>query len=285
MVEATVQAALDIDYPHETYILNDGRLAEHRGLGGDRARSRERLGVTCFTRTTGVARQGRQPQQRASRTPTASSSRSSTPTTSRGPTSATTCSATSTRASPSSPPARTSASTPTTGSATPRSSSTASSSPPRTATTRRSAAATASSTGARRSRTSAASASGTSSRTCTPPTSCTPAAGRASTSRGPVTTGTAPGTAAEMAAQRLRWATDSLRLFFWDNPFRKPGLTFRQKLHYAQTTGVYYLATAFQVAVPGLPGAVAAVRRRRARARLHGRPTCCTCASSSARWR
>jgi cellulose synthase (UDP-forming) len=64
----------------------------------------------------------------------------------------------------------------------------------------------------------------------------------------PVTTGTAPATAAEMAAQRLRWATDSLRLFFWDNPFLKEGLTFRQKLHYAQTTGVYYLATAFQIA-------------------------------------
>lgn len=63
----------------------------------------------------------------------------------------------------------------------------------------------------------------------------------------PVTTGTAPATAAEMAAQRLRWATDSLRLFFWDNPFRKPGLSPRQKFHYAQTTGVYYLATAFQI--------------------------------------
>ncbi len=63
----------------------------------------------------------------------------------------------------------------------------------------------------------------------------------------PVTTGTAPATAAEMAAQRLRWATDSLRLFFWDNPFLKRGLTSRQKVHYAQTTGVYYLATAFQV--------------------------------------
>ncbi|MGI8622230.1 MAG: glycosyl hydrolase, partial [Solirubrobacteraceae bacterium] len=54
-------------------------------------------------------------------------------------------------------------------------------------------------------------------------------------------------TAAEMAAQRLRWATDSLRLFFWDNPFLKRGLTTRQKVHYAQTTGVYYLATAFQI--------------------------------------
>ncbi len=63
----------------------------------------------------------------------------------------------------------------------------------------------------------------------------------------PVTRGTAPGTAAEMASQRLRWATDSLRLFFWDNPLRKEGLTWRQRLHYAQTTGVYYLTTASHV--------------------------------------
>lgn len=63
----------------------------------------------------------------------------------------------------------------------------------------------------------------------------------------PVTTGTAPGTAAELAAQRLRWATDSLRLFFWDSPFRKPGLTTRQRFHYAQTTGVYYITTSFQL--------------------------------------
>ncbi len=63
----------------------------------------------------------------------------------------------------------------------------------------------------------------------------------------PVTTGTAPGTAAELAAQRLRWATDSLRLFFYDSPFRKQGLTTRQRLHYAQTTGVYYLTTSFQM--------------------------------------
>ncbi len=63
----------------------------------------------------------------------------------------------------------------------------------------------------------------------------------------PVTTGTAPATAAEMAAQRLRWATDSLRLFFWDNPLLNRGLTVRQRLHYAQTTGVYYLATAGQI--------------------------------------
>ena len=87
----------------------------------------------------------------------------------------------------------------------------------------------------------------------------------------PVTTGTAPATAAEMAAQRLRWATDSLRLFFWDNPFLKQGLTMRQKLHYAQTTGVYYLTTAFAVAFLISPGAVAALRPRGDRGRDDGR--------------
>lgn len=62
----------------------------------------------------------------------------------------------------------------------------------------------------------------------------------------PVSVGTAPSTAAELASQRMRWATDSLRLFFWDNPMRKKGLTIRQKLHYAHTTG-WYLVGAVDV--------------------------------------
>ncbi|MEA2182540.1 MAG: hypothetical protein QOF69_1725 [Solirubrobacteraceae bacterium] len=62
----------------------------------------------------------------------------------------------------------------------------------------------------------------------------------------PVSVGTAPSTAAELASQRLRWATDSLRLFFWDNPLFKKGLTLRQKLHYAHTTG-WYLVGAIDV--------------------------------------
>ncbi len=60
----------------------------------------------------------------------------------------------------------------------------------------------------------------------------------------PVSVGTAPGTAAEMANQRLRWATDSLRIFFWDNPLRKRGLSWRQRLHYLHTTGWYIAAAA-----------------------------------------
>jgi cellulose synthase (UDP-forming) len=59
----------------------------------------------------------------------------------------------------------------------------------------------------------------------------------------PVSVGTAPSTAAEMANQRLRWATDSLRMFFYDNPLRKRGLTGRQRLHYLHTTGWYLVAT------------------------------------------
>lgn len=59
----------------------------------------------------------------------------------------------------------------------------------------------------------------------------------------PVSVGTAPATAAEMASQRLRWAHDSLRIFFWDNPLLKRGLTMRQRLHYLHTTGWYLIAT------------------------------------------
>jgi cellulose synthase (UDP-forming) len=59
----------------------------------------------------------------------------------------------------------------------------------------------------------------------------------------PVSVGTAPSTAAEMANQRLRWATDSLRMFFFDNPLLKRGLTMRQRLHYLHTTGWYLVAT------------------------------------------
>ena len=63
----------------------------------------------------------------------------------------------------------------------------------------------------------------------------------------PVTIGTAPNTAAEMASQRLRWATDSLRMFFWDNPLRRRRLSLRQRLHYLHTTGWYLVAAAHVV--------------------------------------
>jgi cellulose synthase (UDP-forming) len=61
-----------------------------------------------------------------------------------------------------------------------------------------------------------------------------------------LTVGTAPQTAAALVKQRLTWATDSLRILFWDNPLRKRGLSPIQRLHYLQTTG-YYLVGASQV--------------------------------------
>ena len=54
MVESTVRAALAIEYPHNTYVLNDGKV------GGKEGWERiddlcSRLQVTCFTRTAGGA--------------------------------------------------------------------------------------------------------------------------------------------------------------------------------------------------------------------------------------
>jgi cellulose synthase/poly-beta-1,6-N-acetylglucosamine synthase-like glycosyltransferase len=54
-----------------------------------------------------------------------------------------------------------------------------------------------------------------------------------------LTVGTAPTTAAGLAKQRLTWATDSLRLLFFDNPLRKRGLTVAQRLHYLYTSTSY----------------------------------------------
>jgi cellulose synthase (UDP-forming) len=62
-----------------------------------------------------------------------------------------------------------------------------------------------------------------------------------------LTHGTAPLTAAEYLNQRLQWATDSLRLFLFDNPLRRRGLSWRHRLHYIHTTSSYLL-TACQTA-------------------------------------
>ena len=58
-----------------------------------------------------------------------------------------------------------------------------------------------------------------------------------------LTTGTAPPNLAELVRQRSRWATDSARLLFWDNPLVKRGLSWRQRFHYLHTTGFYALMT------------------------------------------
>ena len=57
-----------------------------------------------------------------------------------------------------------------------------------------------------------------------------------------LTTGLAPETASALAKQRLTWATDSLQIFFRDNPLLKRGLTLKQRLHYFQTTSHYLIA-------------------------------------------
>uniref|UniRef100_UPI00047742CD glycosyltransferase n=1 Tax=Parafrankia elaeagni TaxID=222534 RepID=UPI00047742CD len=53
IVEATLRAALAIDYPHRTYVLNDGRIARRENWRDIDALA-ARLGLTCFTRTVGA---------------------------------------------------------------------------------------------------------------------------------------------------------------------------------------------------------------------------------------
>jgi cellulose synthase (UDP-forming) len=48
----------------------------------------------------------------------------------------------------------------------------------------------------------------------------------------PFTTGHAPEDVLSHLKQRWQWSVDSLRLFFWDNPLRHKGLTWRQRLQY-----------------------------------------------------
>jgi cellulose synthase (UDP-forming) len=58
----------------------------------------------------------------------------------------------------------------------------------------------------------------------------------------PLTTGTAPADIHSVYKQRQQWATDSLRLLFWDNPFKYAGLNLKQKLQYVQVGFVYLVA-------------------------------------------
>jgi cellulose synthase (UDP-forming) len=59
-----------------------------------------------------------------------------------------------------------------------------------------------------------------------------------------LTTGTAPTDICSVYKQRQQWATDSLRLIFWDSPFGYAGLTLKQKLQYFQV-GFVYLVSGF----------------------------------------
>jgi len=44
--------------------------------------------------------------------------------------------------------------------------------------------------------------------------------------------GLAPATLAGVYRQRFQWSLDTMRLFFWDNPLGKPGLTWNQRMHF-----------------------------------------------------
>jgi cellulose synthase (UDP-forming) len=60
----------------------------------------------------------------------------------------------------------------------------------------------------------------------------------------PLSKGTAPADIHGVYRQRRQWAADSLRILFWDNPFFRKGLTFKQKLQYFHL-GFVYLVAAF----------------------------------------
>ena len=60
------------------------------------------------------------------------------------------------------------------------------------------------------------------------------------------TLGTAPLDLAAIYKQRGTWALDTLRLFFWQNPFFKKTLDWRQKFHYCELA-LAYLISAFAV--------------------------------------
>jgi len=64
----------------------------------------------------------------------------------------------------------------------------------------------------------------------------------------PLTLGLAPANIHEVYRQRGQWATDTLRLFFWDNPLVKKGLTWRRRIHHLMI-GLTYLWAGFLIPV------------------------------------
>ncbi|HSX02568.1 MAG TPA: cellulose synthase catalytic subunit [Candidatus Saccharimonadia bacterium] len=60
----------------------------------------------------------------------------------------------------------------------------------------------------------------------------------------PYTQGTAPSDISQVYKQRGTWALDTLRVFFWQQPLTRKGLTWRQRLHYFEI-GYCYLVSAF----------------------------------------
>ncbi|WP_322766689.1 glycosyltransferase [Frankia sp. Cr1] len=72
----------------------------------------------------------------------------------------------------------------------------------------------------------------------------------------PISIGTAPATAAVYAKQRLRWAMDHMRLLLFDNPLRKPGLRGWQRAHYLHTSLSPLLAVVQMIFLVGPPLAI-----------------------------
>lgn len=58
----------------------------------------------------------------------------------------------------------------------------------------------------------------------------------------PASIGTTPNDIWSVYKQRQQWATDALRILFWDNPFRRKGLSWGQRFQYAHTAMVYIFA-------------------------------------------
>jgi cellulose synthase (UDP-forming) len=54
--------------------------------------------------------------------------------------------------------------------------------------------------------------------------------------------GLAPDTLPGVFRQRYQWCLDTMRLCFWDNPWRKPGLDFFQRLHFSITMVTYAIS-------------------------------------------
>ena len=64
-----------------------------------------------------------------------------------------------------------------------------------------------------------------------------------------ITKGLAPANIHEVYRQRGQWATDTLRLFFWDNPLLKRGLSWRAKIRHLMIS-LTYLWAGFLVPMP-----------------------------------
>ena len=61
--------------------------------------------------------------------------------------------------------------------------------------------------------------------------------------------GLAPATLPGVYRQRFQWCLDTMRLFFWDNPLWKPGLTWGQKRHFLIIMLSYLVSEGFYAVI------------------------------------